>query len=295
MIGSPNSAFVRIGNDSNAMGSDPGTPGTSSQRVQPVPGPVPNGEVPDPSVKLTPKQQKNLRILRDVLQQKLEAAGVGRNAPALPPDIAAGNNANSAMIQAFIMKYGEEGLRLLQTAQLYGYQIEAKGLWGLDSYEIDDASRTITVSTWYGYFPRSVEGHADRLMVALQEGFTPNPFISKLLGSLDLTKVQPAYILNHPEIFDEAILESAKKANDENVNYVNYLSATIQFQAKNKVRELAIEQGGQYAAIGVFSILGNLFSKTKYRRKLITGRLCLPNGVPANRAALHMDLRGKSF
>ena len=220
---------------------------------------------------------------------------MGRKATALPPDIAVGNNANSSMIQAFIMKYGEEGLRLLQTAQLYGYQIEAKGLWGLDSYEIDDASRTTTVSTWYGYFPRSVEGQADRLMDALQERFTPNPFISKLLGSLDLTKVQPAYILNHPEIFDEAILESAKKANDENVNYVNYLSATIQFQAKNKVRELAIEQGGQYAAIGVFSILGNLFSKTKYRRKLITGRLCLPNGVPANRAALHMDLRGKSF
>jgi hypothetical protein len=36
MIGAPNSAFVRIGNDSNAMGSDPGTPGTSSQRVQPA-------------------------------------------------------------------------------------------------------------------------------------------------------------------------------------------------------------------------------------------------------------------
>jgi hypothetical protein len=266
MIGAPNSAFVRIGNDSNAMGSDPGTPGTSSQRVQPVPGPVPNGEVADPSVELMPKQQKNLRILRDVLQQKLEAAGVGRNATALPPDIAAGNNANSAMIQAFIMKYGEEGMRLLPTAQLYGYQIEAKGLWGLDSYEIDDASRTITVSTWYGYFPRSVEGQADRLMDALQERFTPNPFISKLLGSLDLTKVQPAYILNQPEIIDEAILESAKKANDENVNYVNYLSATIQFQAKNKVRELAIEQGGQYAAIGVFSTLGNLFSRVKFSK-----------------------------
>jgi hypothetical protein len=244
MIGAPNSAFVRIGNDTNAMRCDAGRPGTSVQRVQPVPGPVPNGEVVDPSVEFTPKQPKDLRILRDVLQQKLEA-GVGRNATALPPDIAAGNNANSAMIQAFIMKYGEEGLRLLQTAQLYGYQIEANGLWGLDSYEIDDASRTITVSTWYGYFPRSVEGQADRLMVALKERFTPNPFISKLLGSLDLTKVQPAYILNHPEIFDEAILESAKKANDENVNYVNYLSAAIQFQAKNKVRELAIEQGGQ--------------------------------------------------
>ncbi len=102
------------------------------------------------------------------------------------------------MIQAFIMKYGEEGMRLLQTAQLYGYQIEANGLWGLDSYEIDDAFRTITVSTWYGYCPRSAEGQADRLMVALQERFTPNPFISKPLGSLDLTKVQPAYILNHP-------------------------------------------------------------------------------------------------
>ncbi len=36
MIGAPNSAFVRIGNDSNAMGSDPGTPGTSVQRVQPA-------------------------------------------------------------------------------------------------------------------------------------------------------------------------------------------------------------------------------------------------------------------
>ena len=35
MIGAPNSAFVRIGNDTNAMGSDPAVNATSNNKTQP--------------------------------------------------------------------------------------------------------------------------------------------------------------------------------------------------------------------------------------------------------------------
>jgi hypothetical protein len=64
---------------------------------------------------------------------------------------------------------------------------------------------------------------------------------------------------------------------------VNYLSATIQFQAKNKVRDYAIQQGGQYAALGVFSILGNLFSKAKYKIKSINVRIQSPKNLPVRK------------
>jgi hypothetical protein len=263
MIGAPNSAFVRIGNDSNEMGSDPGTPGTSSQRVQPVPGPVPNGEVPDPSVKLTPKQQKNLRILRDVLQQKLEAAGVGKDATTLPAGSLEMSDRDSALIQAFIMKYGAQGLLLLQDAKARGYSIGAAALGGWDSYALDENDKTITISTRYLLTSRSLDDQAAKLMEVLSARFGPNPFMSAILGSLDLSKVQPAYILSHPEVFDDAIMESAKKANDENVAYKNFLDNTIEYHLKDQARQWIMQKGVQIAASGVFMMLGSLFSMVK--------------------------------
>jgi hypothetical protein len=121
-------------------------------------------------------------------------------------------------------------------------------------------------------------------MEVLSARFGPNPFMSAILGSLDLTKVQPAYILSHPEVFDDAIMESAKKANDENVSYKNFLGNTIEYHLKDQVRQWIMQKGVQIAASGVFMMLGNLFSMVKlpkFNAKEVHGPNLNPGAIHA--------------
>jgi hypothetical protein len=159
MIGDPNSAFDRIGNDMNAMGSSGQSTGKSKpkRQLQPTPGPYNYGDSSgvNPGFNLLPQQKKNLSILRDVLQQKLQAAGVGKDATTLPAGSLEPPERDSALIQAFILKYGEQGLLLVQDAKARGYSIGAKALGGWDSYELNETDKAITISKQFLLILRS--------------------------------------------------------------------------------------------------------------------------------------------
>jgi hypothetical protein len=167
------------------------------------------------------------------------------------------------LIQAFILKYGAQGLLLLQDAKARGYSIGAEALGGWDSYEINETDKTITISTRYLYRSRTLDEQAAKLMEVLTARIGPIPFMSAILGSLDLTNVQPAYILSHPELFDDAIMESAKKANDENVSYKNFLGNTIEYHLKDQARQWIMQKGVQIAASGVFNMPASMFDEVK--------------------------------
>jgi hypothetical protein len=54
------------------------------------------------------------------------------------------------------------------------------------------------------------------------------------------------------------VMESAKKANEENVSYKNFLANTIEHYLEFKARQWIMQKGVQIAASGVFMTMGGL-------------------------------------
>ena len=198
------------------------------------------------------------------------------------------------LVKAFVEKYGGigapagkvNGLALLALAQSLGYTIAGSdSVWRIQgaTYGFDEEKRQILISqqtTWIPWVlstPFNVDQAVDALYGALNNRFGNDAIggaLSKAFGSLNLTGPQVRHVLEHPELYGDAIVESFKGVEAENKQFLDFLGKTVSYYGREKVREKLVEAataGMLAGGMALGGVVSGLRRRGSFKGMTVTG------------------------
>jgi hypothetical protein len=276
MIGAQNSAFVRIGNDSNAMGSDPTPSASSIPQDKYHTGPCDKnyegyycsqcyqGRMLWKSP-IDQAAEKLCVALRNAMKRNGYVAENDQIAPLNPSSL---NYGIDDVKQMLIQKYGTEGLMLLDAAESQNMvlQLENRSNYGIHNWSWwlydknrdanGDPSPMIAIAVYdrsfwtpLGFTKRNLGQSAEALKEALEgslggkTGFFPGFF-----RGLDFSAPELQFIAKHPDIFADADVINASKLSAQNEAFANLMGHALDQRAIDKMVEIGVLTGLKFCA-----------------------------------------------